>query len=125
MSELWINPKTPLVLYTLLGSIAWGVYGYEGWSPTDGLIQLTGFFNAILICGWAVADARQSRNTPCFDFGQLCWQLFYIAIPWYCLRSRGWRGLLILFFLLGVLVFPSFLYTTVLIAVHGLVAAAE
>jgi hypothetical protein len=42
---------------------------------------------------WIVADAKERRRTPCFDFGFFVLATWPLSLFWYCISSRGWRGL--------------------------------
>src|SRR6476469_9437697 len=42
---------------------------------------------------WIVADAKQRRRTPCFDFGFFVLAMWPLSLFWYCISSRGWHGL--------------------------------
>jgi hypothetical protein len=42
---------------------------------------------------WIVADAKERRSTPCFDFGFFALATWPVSLFWYCISSRGWRGL--------------------------------
>lgn len=68
------------------------------------------FINAYMlpICfaTWVQADARRRQCTPCFDFGMFVAMVWIIVVPWYLMRTRGWRGLLLSLMFLGLLVTP-------------------
>ena len=59
----------------LLGSIA------AAWAPPY----------YALLC--VACDARQTRYWPAYHYGLFLWSFWYIALPHYVLRTRGWRGL--------------------------------
>jgi hypothetical protein len=50
-----------------------------------------------LVAVWAGADAQRRRQyVPCYGFKCLAYLCFALPMAWYCLRSRGWRGLLLI-----------------------------
>ena len=51
---------------------------------------------------WMDLDARRHRWLPCFEFSFLAAVTYPVSLLWYCLWSRSWRGLLILFGLVGL-----------------------
>jgi hypothetical protein len=50
----------------------------------------------ICAVAWVQQDARLRRCTPCFDFGMFVLMIWWLAIPWYLIWTRGWRGLAVL-----------------------------
>src|ERR1700749_1882116 len=45
---------------------------------------------------WMNHDAVRGRRRPCFDFGLFILYAFPVSLLWYCVWSRGWRGMLLL-----------------------------
>jgi hypothetical protein len=56
---------------------------------------------------WVQSDARIRRCTPFFDFGTFILVLWSLAIPWYLIWTRGWRGLLVILMFIGLWMFPT------------------
>ena len=56
---------------------------------------------------WIVADAKENRRTPCFDFGYFVLATWPLSLFWYCVSSRGWRGLGLSFGFLALLCIPA------------------
>ena len=47
----------------------------------------------VALLAWIAADAKERRRTPCFDFGLFLLVLWPLSLFWYCIATRGWRGL--------------------------------
>jgi hypothetical protein len=58
----------------------------------------------ITIILWIASEARDRRQTPCFDF--TFWLLVFwpLSLFWWCIKTRGWWGVLVA---LGLLVLAS------------------
>jgi hypothetical protein len=65
-------------------------------APSPTFEMVASFWWSILLALWIVADARRRSCVPCFDFGFFCYILLPLSVPWYCLWSRGWRGLFLM-----------------------------
>jgi len=61
----------------------------------------------VTIALWVAADLRQRGHTPCFDLPFLLLLAWPLSILWYCLWTRGWRGLLLWFGLLALAYLPA------------------
>jgi hypothetical protein len=72
----------------------------------DAASMLLGFSVTLLLLCWILADARQRRCVPCFDFGFLLAVSFPLSLVWYAFWTRGWRGLLLLLTVLGLIYGP-------------------
>ena len=81
-----------------------------GRSPSDNVQYLTSFGLALGFILWVIADARMAHRTPCYDFGFLVGIFFPVSLVWYVFWSRGWRGLLTLTALVGLMLLPSVSY---------------
>jgi hypothetical protein len=60
--------------------------------PSALAVELLTLAFAFFIVLWAVADARQRRQVPCFDFGFFLFLGFPVSIVWYVLWTRRLRG---------------------------------
>jgi len=47
----------------------------------------------LMLVVWMTTDAKERRQTPGFDFGFFLLILYPISLFWYCIHTRGWRGL--------------------------------
>ena len=56
---------------------------------------------------WIAADIVERGRTPCFDLPFLLLLAFPISLFWYCISTRGWRGLLLALGLLMLVCLPS------------------
>ncbi len=75
-------------------------------APSDEVVFLTSFGVGLALILWVTMDARSRRQTPCYDFGFLVGIFFPASLVWYVLWTRGWRGLLTLAALLGLMLLP-------------------
>jgi hypothetical protein len=82
MGAPWLHPLTSLATMTLATTLGMTADAAVVQTPSVGFRQLAGFGSIGFTVWWAVADARRRRQLPCFDFGQLCWQFFWVSIPW-------------------------------------------
>jgi hypothetical protein len=88
-------------------------YVIAGVTPSK-LAELIAFCTLpICFATWVQTDARIRRCTPFFDFGTFVLVIWSLAIPWYLIWTRGWRGLLLTLMFFGLLVLPAFVATVV------------
>ena len=83
------------------------VYVVAGITPSAPAQWILSYTLPICFVTWVQADARFRRCTPCCDFGTFVLATWLIAIPWYLIWTRGWRGLLITAIFLGLLILPT------------------
>jgi hypothetical protein len=88
------NPLAPLLTFSLALTALLVTYLAVGLAPSLLFELLASFCWSILVALWIVTDARRRTAVPCFDFGFFCYLFLPLAFPWYCIWSRGWRGLL-------------------------------
>ena len=116
----WIfHPLAPLVVFSLALSALLAMYLAAGLSPSPAFEAVTTLSWSILLAFAVVTDARRRGQVPCFDFGMFCYLFYPIAIPWYCLRSRGWRGMFLLAAILLLWVLPYLVGEVVWEALYG------
>jgi hypothetical protein len=67
----------------------------------------------IAIVLWIASEARDRRQTPCFDF--TFWLLVFwpLSLFWWCIKTRGWWGVLVAFGLLLLAGVPGIFATLV------------
>jgi hypothetical protein len=122
--------KSPLVEIALLAAALavlqpayWLATVARGQEPLGLASVLFSWSLPLVVVLWIVADAKQRRCTPCFDYGFFLILLWPISLFWYCTRKSGWRGFglaLGLFLLPGV---PA-LTTAVAVACWTIATAA-
>jgi hypothetical protein len=61
---------------------------------------------ALTLITWMQLDALHRNRVPCFDFGLILAVTWPFSLVWYCPWSRGWRGWLVLLWILGLYVWP-------------------
>jgi hypothetical protein len=68
---------------------------------------ILGYALPVTIALWVAADLRSRGHTPCFDLPFLLLLAWPVSILWYCLWTRGWRGLLLWIGLLLLAYLPA------------------
>jgi len=121
MRQLLLSPFVPLVGLSVITTVRLCAYLLLGASPSplSDVIIVLGW--ALLLVLWIDADARRSHRLPCYDFGFLAGVTFPASLVWYCVWSRGWRGLLVLLGLIG-LVYGPWLVAAVLWGILSVLA---
>lgn len=66
------------------------------------------YLGPLAVVLWIVEDAHHRRRTPCFDFGYFMLVTYPFSLIWYCVSTRGWRGWLLIFAVLGIVYIPAF-----------------
>jgi hypothetical protein len=118
MGRILLRPLSPLFLSALAMSAALSVYVAARVEFSPAILELSalGWFFFLLV--WIEADARRSRRTPCFDFPWLCAICLPVSLPWYCFRTRGLRGLLLLLLFAFLWLLPYLTAFAVALAVY-------
>jgi hypothetical protein len=106
MSRLLRSPLTPLAGLSLMTTALLCAYVIAGVAPSLLAQALLSFAWALFLILWADADARRRRKVPCYDFGFIAGLTYPVSLGWYCLWSRGWRGLLLLLALIALACVP-------------------
>jgi hypothetical protein len=117
--------KRSLIMLVLLGAsifiyhLGRGILDARGLEPAPGLEFL---YTAIFICGvvwWLRAEIQSSPITGLYCTGLFAYAAWPIIIPYHLLKTRGARGLLPLFALIGTFIFARILATVIYLAVFG------
>ncbi len=98
------------------------VYVMAGVTPSTPAQLIASYTLPICFVTWVQADARDRCCTPCFDFGTFVLAIWFVAVPWYLIWTRGWRGFLVTFMFFGLLILPTFVAVVVWIVVTILAA---
>ena len=106
-----------LILRLIALSAAVSLYAF---SVSGGIINgseivdyVVGYAPAYFAMLWVCEDSRQSRFWPSHHYGIYVWLLWFILVPHYFLRTRGWPGLP------AAIGFSLLLWTPVLSAIAG------
>jgi hypothetical protein len=113
------HPWITLLAAILVLTVFQGAYVVAGVSPSDLAITLSTCGLGLAFVLWVLADARQRQRVPCYDFGLLIIAYFPVSLLWYVFSSRGWRGMLTLAALLGLMLVPSLAATLVWLLKYG------
>lgn len=74
----------------------------------NSLAQLWAAISVLLIWHWVYFDATNQKFHRPFSFGMCIQVYWYLAVPWYCIKTRGLKGLLIPVGFLFLLMAPEF-----------------
>lgn len=119
MVKTLFHPLAPLVLFSVALAALLSTYVVVGIAPSEAFALVAGLCWWILVGLWLVADARRRSAIPCFDFGFFCYLFLPVVVPWYCLSSRGRRGILLLATIAGLWLAPYLVAGVVWAALHG------
>ena len=102
------HPLTPVVVVSIATAAA--LCGIAGAGVAFTAAELAqGYAWSFALVLWMDTDARRSGRFPCYDFAFFLWILMPLSLIWYCFWSRGWRGVLMLLFLLALWFVPYLL----------------
>ena len=118
--------KRALIMLVLLGAAIFiyhlgrGILDALRLDPPPSLEFL---YTIVFVCGvvwWLRAEIPNSAVTRMYCAGLLAYSAWPIIIPYHLLKTRGVRGLLPLFALIGTFVSARILATVIYLAVFGL-----
>jgi hypothetical protein len=112
-------PLAPLLLFSVALTALLVTYLAVGLAPSPTFELVASFCWSILLALWIVGDARRRTGVPCFDFGFFCYLFLPVAVPWYCLWSRGLRGSLTLVAITLLWLVPYIVGSVVWLALYG------
>ena len=106
MSFRWTLSFLPLILFTVILTAARCVLLSHSLSLPTGSDKLSVVFQQLLVATWVHFD-RQGRDLGLpFEFEAFVFFAWPIALPYYLVKSRGSRGLLLFAVFLVLLVVP-------------------
>jgi hypothetical protein len=77
----------------VLGPVYVVVAAMRGQPPRVLPLLIVQYALPVTILAWIAADAKERRRTPCFDYGFFLLATWPLSLFWYCISTRGWRGL--------------------------------
>lgn len=98
------SPTGLLYLFVVLSQIVAGTYSASGVEPPASftLISLFGF---LWIIGWWLrVDSRRRGLSLVFDIGLFLYVAWPLILPYYFVKSRGIKGLLVILYFVAVYV---------------------
>jgi hypothetical protein len=96
-----------LLIVTAIVAVFESLYVIAYATPSTYAQLIADFTLPICFATWVQTDARIRRCTPFFDFGTFILVLWSLAIPWYLIWTRGWRGLLVTLMFVGLWILPT------------------
>jgi hypothetical protein len=108
MRRLLRSPIAALVSFALIATLIRCAYVLAHVPLSSAAESLAAVCWAWPVVIWMDYDAIRLRRRPCFDFGLFLVLTFPLSIVWYCLWSRGWRGMKLLLGLVALLFVPPF-----------------
>jgi hypothetical protein len=91
-------------------SLVAAAYGATGVAPSPLITFGFSVGPAAALLVWARRDARALRVPLAYDWAFLALALWFVALPWYAVATRGWRGVALLARVLGALVAPPLVW---------------
>lgn len=107
----WLrSPLAQITGLSLVMAVAQPVVAISGVNPVIPAPLLVGLFLGyalpVTVVLWIAADMVERGRTPCFDLPFLLLMAFPVSLFWYCISTRGWRGLLLALGLLMLVYLP-------------------
>jgi hypothetical protein len=102
-----IVPYLPLLALTAVLSLVNAAWVAGGGTPSPEAERVCELALALFLILWVTGDARRRGCVPCYEFGFLVGVFLPVSIAWYVLWSRGWKGLILLAGLAGLLILPG------------------
>ena len=109
-----VTPLGQVVVLSLVLSALYGVYAFFRTEPSFVNSILGSYGLLVYVAFWVLDDARKRQDWPCYDFGTFIFFGWPAVVPWYLIRTRGPKGILLALAVLGLLVLPF--VTAVLVA---------
>jgi len=94
------------VMVSIFCSLTMALYVASGVPPSGQILVFVQALPAWTVIVWLVQDARQRRLMAVHDLGFFMSLFWPVLIPWYCFKSRGRRGWLMLMGVVGLVVVP-------------------
>jgi hypothetical protein len=107
-----------LILFIAGVTLLSAVYGFTGTAPSHVAQLLFRMAPPLGAALWVEADARRLRRVPCYELGAFMFFGWPVAVPCYCLWSRGWRGWRVAFALLGLIMAPALIGGALTLFLH-------
>jgi hypothetical protein len=100
------NPMAHVVAYAAMLTTCFAAFLWGGADPPPKLVDVAQVGWGLMLILWVDADARRRRVVPCYDFGLFVTIFFPLSLVWYCVWSRGWRGVFVFVGLLALFIAP-------------------
>jgi hypothetical protein len=96
----------PLVLLTAIYTAGRAILALYGLVPSKSAEFICSFEFRIILVGWVFFDRQASEFSAPFEFDAFMFFAWIFVLPYYLLRTRGRRGLLLLAGIYGLAAIP-------------------
>ena len=96
-----VDPAILLWVSTLLYPIVWVTSGADQLKELHEYLFWTWLFPTILGT-WIISDALKKQHPVCYDLGAFLFFAWPLLAPLYLFKTRGWKALVTLSFVLGL-----------------------
>jgi len=108
-SKAWL----PLILLVSVSTIGLSVLSTHRVAQSAATDLMLRFAFALVIALWVRADRRSRRVSLPYEFDAFVSFFWYVAMPYYLYKTRGWRGLVIAL-VMAILVVTPIMVSTIL-----------
>jgi hypothetical protein len=106
VTPLGRNRLRTAVMVSVFSSLTMALYAASGVEPSDSILFYVQLVPTMAVVLWVVQDARQRQIIAVHDLGFFMFIFWPVVVPWYCFKSRGARGWLLLVRLLALILSP-------------------
>ncbi|MBC8031397.1 MAG: hypothetical protein H7Z16_14905 [Pyrinomonadaceae bacterium] len=99
-----VSPTGLLYIFVALTQVAQGVYLASDFEPNPALTLLYTFGFIWIIGWWLMTDSRKREVKWVFDMGLFLYLAWPFVMPYYLIKTRGARGLLVILGFVGAYV---------------------
>lgn len=97
-----VSPTALLYIFLSLSHIAQGVYWTGEIEPPPGFLLIYGAGFLWIVAWWLLQDSRKRGITQVYDIGYFLYVAWPLIMPYYLLKTRGVKGLLLIFVFIAV-----------------------
>ena len=95
-----------LLLVTAIYTVGRAILDLHGVTPSQGVDLAWSFVFRMILVGWVYFDRRANGFVAPFEFDAFLFFAWIFVLPYYLLRTRGRRGLVLLVGFYGLAVLP-------------------
>lgn len=103
------SPTALLYIFLVLSQIATGMYLASGLEPSAAFTLISVFGFLWIIGWWLHRDSKRTGVPIAFDMGLFLYVAWPFVLPYYLIKSRGVKGLLVILGFVAVYVGATFI----------------